>query len=248
MKNLTQNISKYQSELAKIDVELEKLPQGYLSKRGKSFYQAVKRKDTTITRNQQLIRQLCRKKYLLARKEQLRNNLDFFLADPSKIDYRTAQELIATFSKAYQELPISYFYHPAVTKWSAADYQKHPYPPEDGYHITKNGVKVRSKSELLIATELESQNIPYRYEAVRMVENKKEYPDFTICNPFNGKIILWEHFGALQIPDYEKKMNEKMDAYLRNNYVPNDTLIYTFEFQVRNAGRVQELIENVILY
>ena len=248
MRNLTKYILKYQSELAKINNGLKQLPDGYLSKRGTSYYQTVDKKDITITKNRKLIQQMCRKKYLLARKEQLVNNLDFLISDPSEIDYRTAQELIKTFSKAYQELPISYFHHPAVTKWSESDYQKHPYPPEDGYHVTKNGVKVRSKSELLIATELENQNIPYRYEAVRMVENKKKYPDFTICNPFNGKIILWEHFGALHLPDYEKKMNEKMDAYLRNSYVPNDTLVYTFEFQVRNAKRVQELIEEVILY
>jgi hypothetical protein len=244
MKNYTK---KLKNELQSIEKELLSAPQGTLTKKGKYLYQNIDRKETGITTKPKLIKQLCRKKYLLARKQQILKNANLRVKECEKFDNRTTQEIIDSLPNAYQNLPISYFYHPNVERWVTMDYPKHPYPPTKRDKVTKNGVTVRSKSELLIANELELQNIPYRYEATRMVDNKNEYPDFTIANPFTGKIIIWEHFGALNLKDYEEKMNDKMDTYLRSGYVPNDTMIYTFEFQVQNAKRIQEIIENVIL-
>lgn len=237
----------YQKVLQEIDKELENLPTGYLSKRRKTYYHTIDRKDIGITKKPLIIRQLCRKKYLLARKDQLMKNISHLSADLSKVDERTSKQLIETFSQAYQEVPISYFYHPSVETWLTAPHEKHPYPPEEQVYITKNGVRVRSKSELLIATQLENYQIPYQYEAELILGNKKEYPDFIIKSPFTGKTVIWEHFGALHLSGYETKMNEKLDAYLTYGYVPNETIIYTFEFQVKKASRIQKIIESSIL-
>lgn len=237
----------YQKVLQEIHKELENLPTGYLSKRRKTYYHTIDKIDIGITKKPEIIRQLCRKKYLLAHKDQIMKNVSHLSADLSKVDDRIPKELIATFSSAYQEVPLSYFYHPSVETWLAKPYQKHPYPLEEQGYMTKNDVRVRSKSELLIATQLENYQIPYRYEAALTLGKKMEYPDFMIKNPFTGKIVIWEHFGALHLSGYEKKMNEKMDLYLTHGYVPFDTVIYTFEFQVQNAHRLQSLIEEIIL-
>ena len=246
MKILIEKWKECQRELEEINQELETISEGYLSKRKKCYYQTIGRKDFGITKKPKIIRSLCRKAYLLARKEQLIHNMTLAPNAVKKFDDRTPKELIAALSTAYQEVPISYFYHPSIEPWLAEPYEKHPYPPEEGY-TTKNGVRVRTKSEFFIATQLENYQIPYRYEEALMMRGKKEYPDFTIKNPFTGKTIIWEHFGALHLSDYEKRMNDKMESYLMRGYVQNDTIIYTFEFQVKKDNRLQKIIEEFIL-
>ena len=247
MKVLIQILNKYQNELLMIEKELENAPEGHLSKKREYYYQTVVRKEKGITRNPEIIKQLCRKRYLIARKEQLNKNIELLPDGINDFDNRTAKELIASFPTAYRGFPISHFYHPAIEKWVAANYPKHPYPPGTDKPLTKNGVRVRSKSELLIATQLEEREIPYLYETKITLMNKIEYPDFIVKNPFTNKTIIWEHFGATHLDSYESKMNDKINLYLSNGYVANDTFVYTFEFQAQDTKRIQELIEEVIL-
>jgi len=237
----------YKKEAVDIGRELLSLPDGYLAKKGKFYYNRFNRVDTGITKKPAIIKQLCRKMYLLARKKQLVHNLSLSIDDLDKFDNRSPKELIRSLPAVYQNLPISYFYHPDIEGWLAQDYAKHPYPPTEWNYTTENGVQVRSKSEFHIATKLEENGIPYRYDAKITLAGKTEYPDFIIRNPFTGKTILWEHFGALHLSGYEKKMNEKMDLYLANGYTLYDTIISTFEYQVKNAHRIQILIEEMIL-
>lgn len=246
MINLMNQLQIFQDELQKILEELKTSPEGYLGKRGKYYYHVIGTKEIGITNKFLTIRQLCRKKYLHARQKQIEYNLNLKPKNFDKFDHRTPRELIKSFPKAYQGFSLSYFYHPSIETWLKEPYEKHPYPPEEGY-TTKSGVQVRSKSELMIATQLENYQIPYRYEAMLRVGNKKECPDFTIKSPFTAKTINWEHLGALHLADYIKKMNEKMDAYLAHGYKLNDTLIYTFEFQIKNINRIQKIIEEIIL-
>ena len=247
MKSLIETWKDCQKELEEINKELETKPEGYLSKRRKFYYHTINGKEIGITKKPEIIRSLCRKAYLLARKEQLIYNMILTPKELKNFDERTPKELIAALSSAYQEVPISYFYHPSIEEWLADSYKKHPYPPEEGQgYTTKNGVRVRSKSECFIATQLENYQIPYRYEAALKLKSKMEYPDFTIKNPITGKTIIWEHFGALHLSDYEKRMNEKMESYLMSGYIQNDTIIYTFEFQVENINRLQKIIETLI--
>ena len=247
LKNLAKVIDTYQKELTTIENEIDKLPVGYLSKRESRYYHTIGRKDKGITKNPEVIKQLCRKRYLSARKEQLIRNLALLPNHTSDFDNRTAKELIKSLPAAYQGFPISHFYHPAIEKWVTTNYPKHPYPPGPDKPLTKNGIRVRSKSELLIATQFEECEIPYHYETKITLNNKVEYPDFIIKNPFTNKTIIWEHFGATHLSGYEGNMSDKMNLYLSNGYVANDTFVCTFEFQVQNAKRIQEIIENVIL-
>lgn len=247
MKNLLNKFKILQDELVEIVEELKEMPAGHLVKKSNYYYQRIGSKDIGITRQPELICTLCRKKYLLVRKDQLETNFSSLSKDPSKIDLRSKKELISSFPRAYQDLSISNFYHPTIKSWIANEYPKHPYPSKEQNYTVESGTQLRSKSEYLIASQLENYGLPYRYEAKLMLGEKAEYPDFTIKNPFTGKTILWEHFGALHMPAYEQKMNEKMNLYLKFGYIPFETLVYTFEFQVQDIQRLKELIEDTIL-
>lgn len=99
------------------------------------------------------------------------------------------------------------------------------------YTIRKE--RVRSKSELIIADELYRYGIPYRYEKPLILENRgrpvKFRPDFTIMNKTGGKILIFEHLGMLDNPDYVEKNINKIDIYEKNGFLLGDNLIVTHE-------------------
>ena len=248
MKSLIREIKLYKKELKMINEELQILPTGRLAKKGTSYYHVINKKEIGITRNKGLIRSLCRKKYLLSREKQLSHNISIISRTRmSELDETTPIEMIKSLPSAYQGMPDEYFFHPSVVDFFNKTYKKNPHQPEEWVYFSKNGVPVRSKSEVLIANQLEDYGIPYRYDIAIALGKQTKYPDFTIKNPFNGQLILWEHFGALNQFGYEQKMNDKMSLYMQHGYLPFETIIYTFEFDVRSTRRLQYLIEHIIL-
>lgn len=101
-------------------------------------------------------------------------------------------------------------------------------PPEDGI-LTDREERVRSKSELIIANALNSQNIPYRYEQKLTIKGRDIYPDFNILNVRKQKEIIWEHFGLMDDPEYVAKTVRKISEYSANGFQIGDNLIVTFE-------------------
>lgn len=76
----------------------------------------------------------------------------------------------------------------------------------------------------------------------RKLENEVYYPDFTIRHPVSGKEIIWEHFGMMHDPDYVNKTAQKARTYILNGYIPNETLLMTFENE-SHPFDVQEIID-----
>jgi len=247
MKILNIQLNNYQKELDNVEIELQKLPEGRLVKRGEFYCQRVEYKEVGITRKTNLIRALCRKIFLLNRKEELIALIDALSSYVNLKEQFVSIELTSKLPPAYQDFPENYFYHPSVESFIAKGHSPSDYKPESRHYHSNNGVALRSKSEMIIANELEAYGIPYRYEAPLRFGEQVKYPDFTIKNPFNGKVVIWEHFGALHESGYENNMNEKMLLYTKHHYRPFETIIYTFEFDTKNIRRIRELIEQVIL-
>lgn len=237
----------YKKELELINKEIHNSLDGFLVKKGRYYYHRINKKETGITKNPALVQRLLRERYMLTRKEILEKNLSIITDSTNKLNKSTHKELIQSLPNAYQDLPITFFYHPSTAAWIAADYQRNRAPLGGRKYITKKGIRVRSKSELLIANLLEAYNIPYRYDGAITLGGITKFPDFILLNPFTGKQIIWEHFGATNLPGYEENMNVKMNLYTKHGYTPFETFIYTFEYEVGDPQRLQELIENVIL-
>lgn len=237
--------SSIENRLREIEEELKKLPEGRLSKRNGYYTHTINEKSVGVTHNTAKIKQLCRKKFLIELQRYLKKAIEIFkyceLLPP--IDPKT---FIETFSETYQNLPIEYFYHTDIEEWRKAPFSKNTYPIESGYQTDK-GVLVRSKSELIIAQQLEKLKIPYRYEPRVNLMGKTKSPDFIVKNPFSGNLILWEHFGALNEEGYEKKMNEKMELYLSQGFTRFQDLIYTFEFDIKSSDRLEKLIKDSLM-
>ncbi len=117
-----------------------------------------------------------------------------------------------------------------LKNWLGQSFQANQYLAEKKVYPTKQGEKVRSKSEAIIANILYDLKIPYHYEKPLKLEcGTIAYPDFTLLDLVNRKEKYWEHFGLITKKDYLDKALQKLDYYSRNGIYTGDNLIITFE-------------------
>ena len=126
-----------------------------------------------------------------------------------------------------------------LNNWEYMPYNKSTDHPEHLIVPGPKGEMVRSKSEAMIAQVLYSHAIPYRYEEIHDIYGYPIATDFTIMHPKTGKIILWEHFGRCDDPDYQKTIDFKMPRYIRAGYLPGVDMITTFEDSKRPLSYIE---------
>lgn len=88
-------------------------------------------------------------------------------------------------------------------------------------HMTRRGIPVRSKSEVIIADLLFSKGVEFHYEQPFIgTDGSWRSPDFTIDDDTTGTTIYWEHLGMLQRPSYRRRWEDKLAWYQRNGVTP----------------------------
>ena len=88
-------------------------------------------------------------------------------------------------------------------------------------HCTRNGLAVRSKSEVVIADLLHSKGIEFTYEQpLRFDDGSWRSPDFTIEDDTTGRTFYWEHLGMLQRPSYLRRWKQKLEWYREHEVLP----------------------------
>jgi len=132
-----------------------------------------------------------------------------------------------------------------LEKWKSIEYEHLGFAPDDDEHYTDGGVRVRSKTELIIGNMLEANNVPYHYEKPIMLGRIKVHPDFTLMDLKNRKEVYWEHLGMMDNPNYCESTMKKMRSYEKAGIYTSDRLIITMEtgsnaFQNNN---IRELIK-----
>jgi len=126
-----------------------------------------------------------------------------------------------------------------VDDWAARSYEKLQYQNDfTKWQMTSFGLRVRSKSELIIAEMLHKYKIPFRYEQLLHFDTGTLAPDFTIKRS-DGKIFYWEHEGLTNSNDYLNKQLKKSQIYAMNRIVPWDNLIVTYD---NSAGQLDSRI------
>ena len=113
--------------------------------------------------------------------------------------------------------------------WGAEPYEQCTFYPENKIHSAPSGIYVRSKSELMIATLLYLNNIPFRYEQALHLGKRTYYPDFTIRHPVTGEIYYWEHLGRMDDPAYLDNAHKKLYVYAQHQILLSTQLIVTTE-------------------
>lgn len=102
--------------------------------------------------------------------------------------------------------------------------------PENLTHTAIDGTLVRSKSELLIANLLFTNNIPYVYECPYFFEGKILRFDFTALSTMDYETeIIVEHQGMMDLDTYCDKYMHTLLTCLNNGIVPNVDIFFTFD-------------------
>ncbi|GAB1475646.1 hypothetical protein MASR2M70_04780 [Bacillota bacterium] len=158
-------------------------------------------------------------------------------------------DILALLPEAFKEIDYNVHKERLCSDWSKEDYERSDLYPEGLIHGTVNGLKVRSKSEAIIAGLLEVNNVPFRYEAALNLGNKAYYPDFTIMRPRDNKILYWEHFGMADDEGYSYSMEKKLSVYRKHGIVPWNQLITTYEVEKgsMDARDIQGIIDAFLL-
>lgn len=117
-----------------------------------------------------------------------------------------------------------------VNSWLQQDYEKLGFKENFNEYYTKKGLRVRSKSEIIIADTLDEYEIPYLYEKpIRLADGKTFHPDFTFLNVNTRKEIIWEHFGMMDDIEYRNNAFSKIREYEINGYYQGINFMWTFE-------------------
>ena len=97
---------------------------------------------------------------------------------------------------------------------------------ENYRHMSDRGEQMASKSEVIIANMLYSYGVKYEYERPIVIDGVTYKPDFTIWRS-DGTVILWEHAGLLDDPEYAQRFEQKLAMYRKAGYTQAVNLIVT---------------------
>ena len=236
--DLNKEIEREYNLKAFMDERLKAVPDGSLSavsiKNDKYYYKRVymegSRKsiilDPLEDMHREVIKELMEKKTIVHGLPILRNNIK-------------AMEKCVSKLKPYDPLDFKYgellgkdYYlddDVCVREWEKKPDRQNPYHRERLIHETKCGIKVRSKSEMLIADILYDLGIRFKYETILVSGRKLMYPDFEFIHPKERRIIWLEHQGLIDDPKYAIDAFEKQDNYGRIGIFPGKNLILTYE-------------------
>ena len=132
-----------------------------------------------------------------------------------------------------------------VQKWMSEQYEKKEFRNDDVEYYTRSGIRVRSKTELIIADMLEARGIPFYYEKPLYLRGLGTiYPDFTVLNKRTRKVYFWEHQGMMDDDTYIDKALNKINYYMLNGYFPGIDLILTHETSLKPIKT--QILESVI--
>ena len=238
--------------------QLKTAPQGTLrvskSHNSLQFYlRDIKNKKNGVylKKNQKsLIQKLAQKSYNSKTLKKIQKELEFakqyysFLANGADTCAQKSYEMLGI-------LPVTYTDEQYVAEWLQQPHSVKPFSEEAAPLYTSKGLRVRSKSELIIAECLEKHNIPFLYETPVVLEVDSRSvtfsPDFKCLDIAARNEILWEHFGLMDNPEYAQNAIKKIRYYQENGFVIGKDIIFTFETNTTplTALYVEKFVKNV---
>lgn len=234
----------YEEYLEKVHIEIDKLrkqfPEGaklYASKHRNKYQYYVRKNDGSDTKtyigrdNIEMAGGIAQIEYL----EILEQMLDKRMIRLKQLKKLCAEDLFEMAEKKVgpgkQEL-IKALYLPDmryIREWKEQEYEKLGFKKESPEFYTRHGLRVRSKSEVIIADMLDEMSIPFLYEKPLRLKRGIVHPDFTLLDANNRQEIYWEHFGMMDDADYRNNAFCKMREYEESGIYQHDRLIWTFE-------------------
>ena len=260
VKNLLGYVNSIREHIGDTGKRLQKAPAGTLRiSKSHNKFQYYHRKETDescgtyLPRKEQAIAQkLAQKDYderLLKVLEEQLKSIEQFL---KTFDPKAPQKVYENLSNPRKALVKPEFItdEEYVKQWLSQPYKKMGFKADDPEFYTTGGVRVRSKSEVIIAEALERHNIPYRYEyPVYQDGVLMAAPDFNCLNVRLRKEYYWEHLGMLDDEAYADNNVRKLNKYTLNPDFDESRLILTTETKKHplNTKVIEEKIRRYLL-
>ena len=241
--------------IIKLKKEIDKAPEGSLRIIDKKTYtQYFWRTDSKDTNGKYIPNEKVKVAKALAQKEYNKQVLKLALKEEKIISKYSKLLSLESYQKIYDDLhkarkrlvePIQLDLIDYIDKWKSEEYDPMPFIENTEFY-TNNGIRVRSKSELIIANLLEQYEIPYKYEKPLQLQGLGTVrPDFICLNNRERKEYVREHFGMMDNSDYVNKNISKLNIYQQNGYHLGENMIASFETsqQPLSSKNIKNLIE-----
>ena len=165
---------------------------------------------------------------LLGTLQELKNTLEECMAEGIGNPFETALEQM---HPGKRELVQPHYISDEtyLKNWREQAYETLRFREDFPEYYTRGGIRVRSKSEVLIADMLDELSIPFLYEKPLQLKKKTVHPDFTLLNIKERKEIYWEHFGMMDDREYRDEALMKIREYEASGFYQFDSIIWTFE-------------------
>lgn len=123
------------------------------------------------------------------------------------------------------------------------------YYEENLIHRTKNGIMVRSKSEVIIANMLVDNGIDgFLYEEKLQLGSEYKLPDFTFKDAASGTVIIWEHLGMLGDSGYRRSWDAKKKLYEEFGFSEDNGNLIVTQDSLNGAIDSQEIQAKIEKY
>lgn len=202
-------------------------------------------------KKKRLAQEIAQKEYEMKVLRELRNQEKCLREFQSNYQPDKVLKLYTNLSEARQQLiqPIADSASRWVSVWLNVPYVKKDFLEEEKELYTSAGVRVRSKSELLIAETLSRMRVPFRYEFPVKLKKYYVHPDFYCLNVRTGKEIVWEHFGMMDDPEYSKRAVLKIEAYELSGWHVGKNFVMTFETNEcqLSVKKIEETVKQYLL-
>ena len=195
-----------------------------------------------------LLQDLLEKHIIKHSHSQLQKNIKTIRTMLSKLTVYDPESLIGKLGGAECGLVIpDHLFLPGqlnVGKWiedtKTGRFQTNPAYPEELKYQTPQGHRVRSKSEVFWDDALLDINAVYRYENALILKNGKVvYPDFTVLLPEEKRLVIIEHFGRMDDPQYAMRNMRKLQEYAENGFIPGRDVFFTMETKAQPLTSTQ---------
>ncbi len=144
-----------------------------------------------------------------------------------------------------QIMPIDISDEEYAEEWMSLAYKGKEIDERAPFFLTDRNERVRSKSELNIANELNKHGIPYKYECPLVLAGGRIiYPDFTVLNVKKRKVYYWEHRGMMDDREYARHAVQRVKQMAKEGVVTGKNLIITEETSTNPLG-TDEIIETI---
>lgn len=139
-----------------------------------------------------------------------------------------------------------------LDEWVKID-TRNSYPLSEKSNVTTDGMKTRSKSELIIYGILKGYVLVLKYDMeIKLKDETGQVvtvcPDFVIlCS--DGSLIIIEHLGMLDDVEYLKNALRRLHLYMINGFRLNENLFLTADYALGkiNAQVINEMVRKMIL-